>query len=129
MNTFGSRLKFAREVAGLTQSELGRAVGMSQGQIGHLESGIRKKTTKLHEIAQALKVSAEWLLFGKDSDKQEPQESKELHLAYISNKEAQLLTWYREADDRSRLLVDDAARTADRRKADDFLGVVNGKSN
>jgi repressor LexA len=39
--TFGERLRAARKAAGLNQTLLGKAVGMSQGAIAHIETGYR----------------------------------------------------------------------------------------
>jgi transcriptional regulator with XRE-family HTH domain len=47
--------------AGLTQSQLAEAVGVSQGAIQKLVSGKAKSTTKLVQIANVLGVRPEWL--------------------------------------------------------------------
>jgi transcriptional regulator with XRE-family HTH domain len=50
--------------AGLTQSQLAEAVGVSQGAIQKLVSGKAKSTTKLVQIANVLGVRPEWLSEG-----------------------------------------------------------------
>jgi transcriptional regulator with XRE-family HTH domain len=63
METLGTRLKAAREAAGLTQQELAERVGMSgQQAIGMIESGKSKNPTKLVDIARACGVTPEFLL-------------------------------------------------------------------
>lgn len=58
-----SNLEKAREMAGLTQEELGRRVGTSQVQIGRLEAGKRKLTKEWAErLAPHLNVTIEYLL-------------------------------------------------------------------
>lgn len=65
MNTIAERLKNAREAANLTQPELASKAGVSQGTIGNIESGIRKRPRDLLSIASALNVNPEWLETGK----------------------------------------------------------------
>lgn len=65
METLASRLKSARDEAGLSQEELAAKVGMTRGGIGHLETGRRDGSTHLPKIADALGVNALWLAEGK----------------------------------------------------------------
>ena len=54
---FGDRLKSLRKAHGLTQEELGRAVGVDYKHIGAIERGIRAPSFDVIErIAKALKV-------------------------------------------------------------------------
>ncbi|RKR79207.1 phage repressor protein C with HTH and peptisase S24 domain [Marinobacter nauticus] len=62
----GQRLKEARQAAGMSQSELAEAVGMTQAAIGALEKRDSKQSSKASELAKALNVSVEWLLTGKE---------------------------------------------------------------
>lgn len=48
----------------IKQEDLGKAVGLTQPAIFKLLSGKTKRTTRLTEIAKALKVSPEWLVEG-----------------------------------------------------------------
>lgn len=62
MDNLGSRLKRARENAGLTQAELAERVGMAgQQSIEAIEVGRSKNPTKIYEIAKACGVTVEWL--------------------------------------------------------------------
>ena len=65
MKTFQERLKEARTKKGLSQGQLAKACGVSQGTIANLESGYRKQPRSIIEIARALGVDAEWLATGK----------------------------------------------------------------
>lgn len=62
-SSFGKRLHAAREQAGLTQTELGRLLGVSQRAIAHWE---RTPTAlypeQLEALAKALDISADELL-------------------------------------------------------------------
>lgn len=78
VNTIAERLKLARETAGLTQPELAGKAGVSQGTIGNIESGLRKRPRDLLSIASALGVSPEWLETGKGQMIQ--SQSKEIDL-------------------------------------------------
>lgn len=59
--TLAERLKEARSAQGLTQKALGELVGVSQAAIQKIETGKAEQTTKLVDIARALKVRPEWL--------------------------------------------------------------------
>jgi transcriptional regulator with XRE-family HTH domain len=65
--TLAERMKQAREKSGLTQTELAKKVGVSQGTIANLESGFRKQPRNLLALARALNVDADWLDGGKAS--------------------------------------------------------------
>lgn len=83
MTTIGTRIKNARRDANISQEELARRVGVSQGAIGHLESGRTRNTHLLVRIASTLGVSAEWLETGAElASKEAPGEGEgELPLA------------------------------------------------
>lgn len=61
MKTLAERLKHARKHRGLTQSALAELIGVSQAAIQKIESGKAYQTTKLVDLANALKVKPEWL--------------------------------------------------------------------
>lgn len=60
------RLKQARNAKGYSQARLGELVGVTQTAIQYIENGRNQGSTKIFEIARALDVSAEWLLYGKE---------------------------------------------------------------
>lgn len=64
----GQRLKEARKKAGLTQSALATAVGISQSTYQELETGKSKKSAHLTEIAGVLKVDPYWLATGQGAE-------------------------------------------------------------
>lgn len=65
MNSLAYRVKLERETLGLTQPELAKKAGVSQGSISLIEAGERKQPRSLLAIAAALNVTAEWLESGK----------------------------------------------------------------
>ena len=67
MKTLADRIKTNREKQGLTQIELAKLVGLDQTVISKLERGVMFETTKIAELANALKVDAYWLATGKGS--------------------------------------------------------------
>lgn len=81
MTTIGTRIKSARRDANISQEELARRVGVSQGAIGHLESGRTRNTHLLVRIASALGVSAEWLETGAEMANKQALGESELALA------------------------------------------------
>lgn len=60
----GKRVRQAREIAGLTQEELARKVGMTQAAIHALEKRDSQGSRKIAELAIALKVDMGWLANG-----------------------------------------------------------------
>lgn len=80
MTTLATRLITSRKAKGLSQEELAKKAGLkSQSIIGMLESGARKSSSYIPQIAEALGVDAVWLATGKFS-KRKPDL---LPLAYI----------------------------------------------
>lgn len=65
--TLAERLKEARTMRGLTQKALGELVGVSQAAIQKIETGKASQTTKLVDLATALKIRPEWLGSGEGS--------------------------------------------------------------
>ena len=64
-NNLGERLKQRRLELDLSQLELARRAKVSQGTIAQLEIGRNQGSGKILDIAIALNVSPEWLLYGK----------------------------------------------------------------
>lgn len=62
--TFGDRLKAAREARGLTQAELAERAGMAAVHVSHLETGVKPNPAvpTLVRLATALRCSADYLL-------------------------------------------------------------------
>lgn len=65
-NSFAERLKFAIKEQGMTQAELAKSVGVSQGTISSMVTGKVKAidTPRAEAIATALSVSFAWLMNG-----------------------------------------------------------------
>jgi len=64
MSTLGDRIKEARLSLGMSQAQLARKIGVSQGAIGHLEQGRTQASSLLLRLASALGVSPVWLESG-----------------------------------------------------------------
>lgn len=64
MQEFKDRLKMARKNAKVTQAQLAKLVGTTQGSISDLESGRNRTTTNLVAIAGILNVNPTWLATG-----------------------------------------------------------------
>jgi len=82
MNTFGQKLRKAREDSGLTQAELAQKVGAYQSKYRNWESDINEPDfATFNKLCDVLGVSADWLL-GRDQKPQPyPSEyEKEVHL-------------------------------------------------
>jgi transcriptional regulator with XRE-family HTH domain len=108
MNTIQERIKFARESAGLKKADLVRAVGVSAPTISDWESGKIKNIegANLLKLANALKVTPEWLQTGKETrQRTEPTPmiaaNDDPRLAQDSD-EAMLLRIFREMTDEQR---------------------------
>lgn len=65
MDTFAERLKRARTISNLTQSEVAELVGVSPGHITHLERGTKLPSLlMIKALARELDVRVEWLRDG-----------------------------------------------------------------
>ena len=77
MKQVGKRLKQARSEKGLTLKELSDLVGLSDSQLCLIENGTNKLTDKRAVIlGEALEVGVEWLLHGKERNKDFPADRK-----------------------------------------------------
>lgn len=65
MSGLAKRVRYAREQLSISQSELARRVGIRPQAIQFIEAGRVRRPRNLVEIAAALHVNPEWLLFGK----------------------------------------------------------------
>lgn len=68
MTDFGQRIKAARKQAGLTQVQLAKAIGISQGTLSEMENDGMSSTYTV-QIAAVCGVSAQWLATGDGSMK------------------------------------------------------------
>lgn len=74
--TFGDRLTGAREVAGLTQAELARRLGIKVKTLRAWEDDISEpRANRLSMVAGLLNVSIVWLLTGQGDGLMAPMES------------------------------------------------------
>jgi len=64
MSTLQSRLRLAREAAGLSQTEVARRIGIAQPTYSDLENKPGSSSKHLVKIASVLGVSADWLAYG-----------------------------------------------------------------
>ena len=64
MTTLASRIKKAREIAGLTQQELAKRAGLAKSTVCGLELGSRHSSTRTVELALACGVDPVWLATG-----------------------------------------------------------------
>lgn len=105
----GSRLDKAMLAAGYrAQSALSQASGISKPTINRILKGKGKYPDALtiYRLAKVCGVSVEWLVAGDDATGQTA-----VHLAYITSKEANLLTHYRLCDEEGKEAIFIAAET------------------
>lgn len=95
----GDRIAEQRVLRGLSQSQLAREVGVSQGTIGKLESGISSGSSHLHKIARALKTTAEYLSGETDDPTSDTPDN------HLTMEETQLLEKLRRLSDEDRAMV------------------------
>jgi transcriptional regulator with XRE-family HTH domain len=71
----GSRIRMARDMAGLSQGQLAKLMGLHRPSVSEIEAGNRRVSTdELEQIAGHLDVSTSWLL-GEDENG-EPDQAK-----------------------------------------------------
>lgn len=68
LSSFAERLEFAMREAGISQADLGRALGISRSAVNQLVKGASKDMRPAHLImaCRRLRVRPEWLVFGED---------------------------------------------------------------
>lgn len=112
MENLATRIRLTRESLKITQGELAKRAGVSQGTIGNLESGFRKTAREIIAIANALGVSPEWLQNGSSTTDFFPHQAHDLSQWTIQNptpeltwedglkaKEREILVWWAPAPD------------------------------
>lgn len=105
----GQKIKEARNLKGLTQSELGNMVGVQKSAIAKYESGrvVNIKRSTLQKIASALDIRPSELIF-----EQTPKESASFHVKVISDMELMgSLRDYYKLDASDRKIVRDLIRS------------------
>jgi transcriptional regulator with XRE-family HTH domain len=113
MDTLAKRLTWARERAKLTQEELAKKAGVSQGTIGNLEAGIRDTARKITSIARALDVDVNWL-----ADGEGPAPDQVVETSTPKGREARLIAAYEDEE----VLLDLYRRAGDRGKGEIIAG-------
>lgn len=106
LDTLAKRLVWARTRKDLTQEELAKKAGVSQGTIGNLEAGIRDTARKITSIARALDVDANWLADNKGAPPNQlavvPVKRRDARMVLAYDDEEELFDLYRRTDDRGR---------------------------
>lgn len=92
LEIFAYRLKEARKALGLSQTQLGKKVGLDSSSISRYEKAKVKNVMLpvIQELAEALHVSPSWLAGVSDNIL-----DKSLNTIAISNDEGQLIEYYR----------------------------------
>ena len=63
MEKYGERLKTARKMKGLTQTELATKLGITQKSYQRMETGNHDlKMSTIYSICKELSISADWLI-------------------------------------------------------------------
>ncbi|MDR6207287.1 helix-turn-helix domain-containing protein [Paraburkholderia graminis] len=73
LTSLGERLRFVRALRRTTQAELAEAVGLSQPMIKKIESG--SETSRVVDLAAALRVRPQWLAKGDEPMEEVEKES------------------------------------------------------
>lgn len=79
---FGGRVARRRRKLGLSQTEVGIAIGMKQQGIDSIESGKVSRPRLLRELAAALQTTEEWLLWG-EGEEESPEPDRDEALAIL----------------------------------------------
>ncbi len=62
------RLKYVRALFGLSQAELAEKAGTTQQAIQQAEKGSARQPRYLNQLAQALEIPVQWMVFGEDDN-------------------------------------------------------------
>lgn len=88
MEKVGDRIRRLRKVRKLTQAQVAKAVGVTQGSFAQLETGTSKSPSSvtLTRLARFFEVDPEWLMTGKGAQQQ---------IASFSDAETELILLFR----------------------------------
>lgn len=64
MPALADRLKYLRQFHNLSQAELAKIAGTTQQAIQQAESGKARQPRYLHQVARALSIPVDWMVFG-----------------------------------------------------------------
>lgn len=96
----GDRIRDARKRMKLTQAQLAKKVGMSQGALSELETGASEGTTLIATFAAVLGVNALWLETGRGDRAPGDEPPADVRRLQVETpEEMRLLTAFRLADD------------------------------
>lgn len=95
--SIGERIKKRREELGMSQSELAKRVGVTQGSIGNYETGVSNpKMELMPKIFDALKTDANYIF----------HEAVEVQKIELTFKETTMIKTYRDLDAHGKKMVD-----------------------
>lgn len=90
MNSIGERIRYARKMRNLTITELKKITALSTGNLSEIENcKILPSSNALIKLSEALGVSIDWILTGKDFDN-----SNDSIKEILSDKDLELLKNY-----------------------------------
>jgi len=113
MKTLGSRLKKSRENSRLTQVEVAKKLGISNGTLSGYERDYRDPDTEiLRKLAELYHVDIDWLLTGREVNKTLLKEPSAAYSVNIMNDEntRKIAEAYFNMPPHKRKLFDDLAR-------------------
>ena len=103
----GTRIKSLRKNHHITQTELGKKLGLSQSAIGLIERGDRNVTDRtISQISQAFRVREEWLRFGEEP-RDIPQASSFLNDSELDDLDRTILRAYIDLPSEKRQVLKD----------------------
>jgi transcriptional regulator with XRE-family HTH domain len=104
MEKVGDRIRRLRAARKLTQGQVAKAIGITQGSFTQLETGKSKSpaSSTLTKLARYFEVDPEWLMTGKGAQNQ---------ISTLADDESELLLLYRALSSESRQYVLGRARS------------------
>lgn len=76
MTTLGNRLRSCRKERGVSQTEVGKAVGMSQANVSDLENDLYPTSVYIVKLAEYFGVTPQWLEKGTGQKQAEIRDSR-----------------------------------------------------
>ncbi len=103
----GERIKALRVAAGITQKELAKAIGVTQGAISQMERGDIKKLSGpvLRGMCRRLRTNGDYILDGRN-----PGDQEGAAMMMTTLEEAQLLEYFRLCDEADKAALMRSAR-------------------
>ena len=103
--TINAKIKNLRQQAGLSQEEVAKRIGMKNSTYSQMERNGRITCEKLIQIAQALEVDVNFVLFETETPKKEINIEEQLVSVNLNNREHNVIKMFRSLSNKKKVIA------------------------